>query len=33
MNNLITAMRMEGRIQNTGSDTKPKWVLSEKERK
>ena len=30
MNNLISALRMEGRIQNTGSDTRPKWVLCEK---
>jgi len=30
MNNLITSMRTEGRIQNIGSDTKSKWVLLEK---
>jgi ATP-dependent DNA helicase RecG len=30
MNNLISAMRIEGRIKNVGSDTKPKWVLGRK---
>lgn len=29
MNNLISAMRIEGRIKNVGSDTRPKWVLGE----
>jgi ATP-dependent DNA helicase RecG len=30
VNNLITSMRIEGRISNMGSDFKSKWVLSKK---
>lgn len=33
MNNLISAMRIEGRIKNVGSDTRPKWVLGENREK
>lgn len=27
VNNLISSLGKEGRIENAGSDTKPKWVL------